>query len=544
MNHNRPALPGSLADSKSFAFLFSSSRTIVDPSDPKAQMAGPSLPDRDDEPLPSYSPLPSNAGDSPVPASSSSAPTEPLLPTAGSHWSQEEEEQVARIRSGMVFTRGPISAEMCTHMEAVVAAAGAAPAASTSTSTGPVMFGSSWRASLGEFEPEPLSSLNPESAKKLALEAQMAGHSAEDYNFTIPALPSLPPPSFGSAETTDRPQYSLDSHGNITSHSSLLNSSPDALLRFLRLHASSPPSLAVHLRGTHLEKRHETRWETNKHGRRVQRMESRDEEVEDFQFWIDGSHVVEVGLGRAAGGGSMRGLIYAALPHECLRRGGAWSQRGLKPEERDEGQIRLDEEDEVSLQEQGKCALKHAKWKTPGLRERRRLAKEHLERDRRGLPGFVLPEQLVNALQDERPLERQLAHPALLLEGHFLDVVENHAATAFGMTPLAATLPARYAALVREREERDGEVKEVAEAYCASRSVLKELKVEKEAYGWNWRLLEQGIRATIRAAGYQGTVQVSFNLKPQTIVIRPDNAIMKVFSLPVWAKVLLWLVLV
>ena len=400
------------------------------------------------------------------------------------------------------------------------------------------------RAPLVEFEPEPLGSLNPESHKKLALEAQAAGRSAEDYNFAPAPLPSLPPPSFGSAETADRPQYHIDSSGNITSHSDALNTSPDALLRFIRLHASSPPSLAIHLRGTHLEKRHETRWETNRKGRRVQRTESRDEEVEDFQFWIDGSDLVEQGLGRAAGGGSMRGLIYAALPHECLRRGGAWSQRGLKEEEKGEGQIRLDEEDELSLQEQGKRALKDAQWKTPGLGERRRLAKEHHERDRRGLPGFVAPESHVNAQDDERPAQDQLEHAALLLEGHLLDLVENHSSTAFGMTPLSATLPARYAELVSEREKRDGEVREVVEAYCASQSVFKELKVEKEAYGWNWRLLEQAIRATVQGAGYNDTVQISFNLRPQTIVIRPDNPVMKAFSLPPWAKILLWLVFV
>lgn len=133
------------------------------------------------------------------------------------------------------------------------------------------------------------------------------------------------------------------------------------------------------------------------------------------------------------------------------------------------------------------------------------------------------------------------SYPGLLLQSHFLDLVENHASVPFALT--GVTSPNDFT-LVAERDARESEVTKIIESYCASTSILKELTVEKELYGWNWDLLEAGIRSTLRDCRYIGKVQIKFKIAPTSIVIRPMNPLSQIFSLPIWVKVILWILLV
>lgn len=67
--------------------------------------------------------------------------------------------------------------------------------------------------------------------------------------------------------------------------------------------------------------------------------------------------------------------------------------------------------------------------------------------------------------------------------------------------------------------------------------------MEKELYGWNWGLLEDGLRVTIKEGGYEGRVQVLFKVSPDRIVVRPRNNWSRIFSMPAWGKILLWICL-
>lgn len=118
-------------------------------------------------------------------------------------------------------------------------------------------------------------------------------------------------------------------------------------------------------------------------------------------------------------------------------------------------------------------------------------------------------------------------------------MVETHSSVPFSLT---GVVPPDYPSLVVQRELRDSAVREVVEDYCASTSTLKSLTVRKEVYGWNWEALEAGLRTTIDSARYTGKVQIKFKTTPTSLVIRPSN-LSQIFSLPVWAKVFLWITL-
>ncbi|KAK4704966.1 hypothetical protein P7C70_g1250, partial [Phenoliferia sp. Uapishka_3] len=445
--------------------------TIVDPSHPKAHMAfsrsGSGSHD-DAEPPPVYAAAPS----------SSSGATEPLFdhPFDGSN-------QIIASNS---------------RSEGAGAQTNAAPPA---------------------FTPEALSDLNPEVSKKLAREARESGHEVGDYGFDpvpggrLSAGEHLP--TF--AEGDVRPTYSIDSTGNIVSHDAALNSSPLALLRFLRLHCSSPPTVTIHIRGSHTEKRTETIME-NHNGRQRARTETRDVEVEDFSFWIDAGDFVEQGLGKARrGGGGLKGVMYEVGGWEAAHRGGPWRVRERRAGEEDQpacwgrrrhSGIRLPIERE---EEEGKS--EPSRWKKPGMRELRKLDYLRRERDSRGFPGFVHPESLVDMDEDSRPEAARETHPALLYHSHLCDLVETHSSVPFALSGVSSA----NENLSRERDARDDQVRAVVEEYCSSQKMLKELRVEKEVYGWNWRLLEAGIRATIDQTRYIGTVQIQFKTTPSTL---------------------------
>ncbi|KAM0752185.1 hypothetical protein T439DRAFT_379285 [Meredithblackwellia eburnea MCA 4105] len=422
-----------------------------------------------------------------------------------------------------------------------------------------------------------INDLNPEIRKKLTRDANDNDRDIHDYgvhsdhhNLRAGELP----PDFAALEADVRPAYSISSEGDIVTHDSSLNSSPDSLLRFLRLHCTSPPTLTIHVRGHHTERRTETTYENDHNGHRKVRHHTRDVEVEDFEFRIEGGDYVEQGLGKAVrGGGGVRGVMYEVGGWEAAHRGGPWRVRERLVGEEDsassssrrgragQGAIRLpiepDEEEgqqlgggAAGLLERKASSAGMGRWKRPGVREMRKLDRGRRERDSRGFPGFVHPDCLQDMEEDHRPSAERTIHPALLYHSHFVDLVETHSSLSPSISSSSNNnnnspqVSQEYTSVLAEREARDENVRKVVEAYCKSDRLLKELRVRKEVFGWNWRLLEAGIRATIDQARYTGTVQVQFKTTPQTIVIRPENNLSRIFSLPIWAKILLWIVLV
>ncbi|SCV67475.1 BQ2448_5086 [Microbotryum intermedium] len=410
------------------------------------------------------------------------------------------------------------------------------------------------------YAPEPLSSLNPEARKKLAEEAQASGRSIDDYGF-LPQNPSgpnpTPPdstlPTFESEELASRFPYSIDSRGNISTYSSKLNHNPSALSRFLKLHAESPPSLTIHVRGSHTEARVERRTEQDRHGKiRSREVEVR-EEIEDFEFYIDASEYVEQGLGE----GGVKGLLYQVGGWEPAYRGGNWRIVEKSQEELDGTVQRGDHESTaqpISLPSSTTSTSvpshprpsKNGRWKRISLRQVHAFWRQFQQRAQNGLPSFVHPASLVDLQDDEdRSNVDQLDHPALMFRSHWVDLVETHASVAYGLTKSSRLpLPSpTYDVLIREREERDRQVREVVEQYCRCRSVWKELKVQKEVFGWNLQLLESSIRSILQTE-YQplhptGTIQISIQLRPTEILIRPENWISRILSSVWYIKIIL-----
>lgn len=87
-----------------------------------------------------------------------------------------------------------------------------------------------------------------------------------------------------------------------------------------------------------------------------------------------------------------------------------------------------------------------------------------------------------------------------------------------------------YDSVVEQREGRERLVREAVEDYCACKTALKQLTVEKELYGFRFDLLEQAVRSIV-AQNYshqlhlsnRPVVQVAFNVSPSTITIRPPS---------------------
>lgn len=239
------------------------------------------------------------------------------------------------------------------------------------------------------FDAESVADLNPEMRKKLADDIRDRDADALDFGFRSPGTHL---PSFAETDISDRPEYTIDRDGNITTHDAKLNSKASSLLRFLRLHAASPPTFSIHLRGSHVETREVTTWEVGKHGRRHEKRSTQRDEVEDFNTFIEASSEVAQGMGSARGvGGGMRGLLYAVGPWEVVHRGGAFKTREWTPLEkaRSTGTIRLeDDQDEESHVGLGK-QVQRQQWRHAGLGARRKMGRERREREKRGLPLFV-----------------------------------------------------------------------------------------------------------------------------------------------------------
>lgn len=93
------------------------------------------------------------------------------------------------------------------------------------------------------------------------------------------------------------------------------------------------------------------------------------------------------------------------------------------------------------------------------------------------------PDSLIDM---EEPESFSPAHPPVLFRSHLFDSVEAHASVPFALTGVVGA----DETLVREREAREEDVRRVVEEYCRSDKMLKELKVKKQLYGWNWVALE------------------------------------------------------
>ncbi|KAF8622458.1 hypothetical protein AX15_006980 [Amanita polypyramis BW_CC] len=82
-----------------------------------------------------------------------------------------------------------------------------------------------------------------------------------------------------------------------------------------------------------------------------------------------------------------------------------------------------------------------------------------------------------------------------------------------------------------------------ADEYCASPKCLKEFMYEKVLYGWDIGRLEEAIRARIYSAPYNGSVDISFDIKNSKVYVRPNNRLSRILSNK-WLKLLSILLLI
>lgn len=105
----------------------------------------------------------------------------------------------------------------------------------------------------------------------------------------IPQGGEEPPPEFTPYEAE---YFVSGSDGDIVSHDRHLNEDGEALYRFLLSHSLTPPTVRVHLRGTHTESRTRSVSSRDKDGHYHMVEEHYTEEVTDFDFDIDvGQHI-------------------------------------------------------------------------------------------------------------------------------------------------------------------------------------------------------------------------------------------------------------
>ncbi|KAI9459198.1 hypothetical protein BJY52DRAFT_387488 [Lactarius psammicola] len=83
-----------------------------------------------------------------------------------------------------------------------------------------------------------------------------------------------------------------------------------------------------------------------------------------------------------------------------------------------------------------------------------------------------------------------------------------------------------------------------ADDYCQSRKIFKEFVYRKVVYGWDLSTLEAAIREAIKSTHYRGDhVQVQFQSRNSTVIVRPDMRISRAISNP-WIKFLLIITLI
>ncbi|KAK4055966.1 hypothetical protein OIO90_002959 [Microbotryomycetes sp. JL221] len=388
------------------------------------------------------------------------------------------------------------------------------------------------------------SELNPEARKKLNEEMRRNGLSKVDYGFFDGQHePNDNLPSFGETELNERPHYSINGNGDVVSHDARLNSSPDFLLRFLKQHASSPPTFTVSMRGSHIEWKDKSKWHKRPDGSTYETRHPEREEVEDFSFSIDCTNQIEQGLGSAKGigGGGMRGYLYAVGDWEPVQRGGAFMTQPFESKDR-EGSIRLNDDEEQALSSDDRQNMKRRQ--ESGYHEVHSIDRDTRQRRKTGMPSFVHPQSLIESETDfSRPPHTLMEHPARLFRSHFVDLTEVHASNP--TKPIDSTSwPQSWQTLLDERNENDMDVRRIVNEYCHSTAFVKELVIARsEIYGWNIQQLEQGLRSVIERS-YGGTIDIKFNITPTTITVRPDNWVSRLFNSSLFVKVLLWIVLI
>ncbi|KAM0751603.1 hypothetical protein T439DRAFT_355511 [Meredithblackwellia eburnea MCA 4105] len=304
--------------------------------------------------------------------------------------------------------------------------------------------------------------------------------------------------AFGSANYQYKPSYEIDRKGNILSHDTVLNSSPIALLRFLEEKTSAPPTVTLSVRGIK--------------GKR---------DVNKLLHTCDFSFVVRVSPDPSAIGAAYRPLLYTMGDWELACRGRNALSESADGDPRCQRPAGPDPKRTVS-----------SHW-------REELLAERASRVRQGLPGFIHPASL---LEVESVDPERTAQP-ILLDSYLVDLFDAHAPN-----PTSISVGPEYEELSRQRADRRDELTATVEKYCNSRSPLKELKVIKETYGYNWDAVVEGVRAKVLEAwalpeDVIGTLTINVHTDPETIIIRPNNSLSKTFSTSLFNKAILTTVL-
>ncbi|KAJ9124185.1 hypothetical protein QFC22_000982 [Naganishia vaughanmartiniae] len=178
----------------------------------------------------------------------------------------------------------------------------------------------------------------------------------------------------------------------------------------------------------------------------------------------------------------------------------------------------------------------------PGIRpvqQERKLLKTYiLDRHGQGLPPWApWPESLVQAIQGVRDQVRKVSEA-------------KHARSIRSRAGGGATDSVEYS---RIGQLEDGQIDEVVldhatlgqwcQEFCASRQPLKEIRLHKHLYGWEWNSLNVAIRAAIGSTDYQGNVEVKFVQGRSLVVVHPDNTMTRWLT-KTWVIVLLWITLI
>ncbi|KAH7916448.1 hypothetical protein BJ138DRAFT_1131958 [Hygrophoropsis aurantiaca] len=113
--------------------------------------------------------------------------------------------------------------------------------------------------------------------------------SAPPPTFEESAADHVEPPAFAPYEA----KYSVSNSGAVISHDPHLNEDGEALYRFLLSQASTPPTLVLRCKGSHMERHTRLVTHTNSRGESKLRSEHYTESVTDFDFRIDvGQHII------------------------------------------------------------------------------------------------------------------------------------------------------------------------------------------------------------------------------------------------------------
>jgi hypothetical protein len=82
-----------------------------------------------------------------------------------------------------------------------------------------------------------------------------------------------------------------------------------------------------------------------------------------------------------------------------------------------------------------------------------------------------------------------------------------------------------------------------ADDYCASDKLVKEFMYEKVVYGWDTATLTAAIRKLVQNTGYQGKVEVSFEVSSAHITVKSSNRLAHALLNP-WVRILLIITLI